>query len=135
MTTPLRRLLLPLSIVALAVPASASGATVPVAPPSGSSDSFATAAKAAADPGCRSYDVIEFQARTTPLGQERFAVRHGGNIRCEVPIRSRCHATLFQDSQKISEIGNRAATDAGWAPTSSAATTPATAFARTTTSG
>ncbi len=107
MTAPLRRLLLPLSIVALAVPASASGATVPVAPPSGSSDSFATAAKAAADPGCRSYDVIEFQARTTPLGQERFAVRHGGNIRCEVPIRSRCHATLFQDSQKISEIGNR----------------------------
>ena len=107
MTTPLRRLLLPLSIVALAVPASASGATVPVAPPAGSGDSFAAAAKAAADPGCRSYDVIEFQARTTPLGQERFAVRHGGSIRCEVPIRSRCRATLFQGERKVSEIGGR----------------------------
>ncbi len=104
MATPLRRLFLPLSIVALAVPASASGATVPVAPPAGSGDSFAAAAKAAADPGCRSYDVIEFPNPALP---PPYAVRHGGNIRCEVPIRSRCHATLFQGERKVSEIGGR----------------------------
>ncbi len=105
MTTPLRRLLLPLSLVVLAVPASAAADTVPVAPPGGSGDSFTAAAKAAADPGCRSTNVIEFQRNSTVL--ERYAVRHAGRIRCEVPIRSRCHATLFRGDAKVSEIGDR----------------------------
>ena len=104
MTTPLRRLLLPLFLVALAAPASAA-ATVPVAPPGGSGDSFTAAAKAAADPGCRSSNVIEFQRRPTVL--ERYGVRHAGRVRCEVPIRSRCRATLFQGDRKVSEIGDR----------------------------
>jgi len=103
MTAPLRRILLPLSLVALAVPASAAAA--PVAPPGGSGGSFATAAKAAADPGCRSFDVIEFRARTTP--PQTYKVRHAGRVRCEVPIRSRCHATLFQGERRVSEIGGR----------------------------
>jgi len=104
MTTPLRRLLLPLFLVALAAPASAA-ATVPVAPPGGSGDSFTAAAKAAADPGCRSSNVIEFQRRPTVL--ERYGVRHAGRVRCEVPIRSRCRATLFRGDVQISQIGDR----------------------------
>jgi hypothetical protein len=104
MTTPLRRLLLPLSVFALAVPASAAADTVPVTPLGGSDGSFAAAAKAAADPGCRSSNVIEFRDPTLP---PPYAVRHAGRIRCEVPIRSRCHATLFQGDRKVSEIGDR----------------------------
>ena len=106
MTTPLRRLLLPLSLVALAIPASAAADTGRVAPPGGSGDSFSAAAEAAADPGCRSSNVIEFEQRTT-LPEPRYAVRHAGRVRCEVPIRSRCHATLFREGVKVSEIGNR----------------------------
>jgi len=105
MAAPLRRFLLPLSLVALAVPASAAAGTVPVAPPGGSGDSFTTAAKAAADPGCRSFDVIEFQRVSTVPRKD--AVRHAGRVRCQVPIRSRCHATLFQGERRVSEIGGR----------------------------
>ncbi len=104
MTTPLRRLLLPLSLVALAVPATAAG-TAPVAPPGDSGGYSATAFKAAADPGCRSFNVIEFRRRSTVL--ERYGVRHAGRVRCEVPIRSRCRATLFREGVKVSEIGDR----------------------------
>ena len=106
MTTPLRRLLLPLSLVALAVPASAAAGTVPVAPPGDSGGYSATAFKAAADPGCRSSNVIEFEPRST-LPPRTHAVRHAGRVRCEVPIRSRCHATLFREGVKVSEIGDR----------------------------
>ncbi len=105
MTTPLRRLLLPLSIVALAVPASAVADTVPVAPLGGSDGSFAAAATTL-DDGCRTFNVIKFDQRTS-LPEPGYAVRHVGRVRCEVPIRSRCHATLFRGDVKVSEIGDR----------------------------
>lgn len=102
MPAPLRRSLLPLCIVALAVPASAAAA--PVAPPDAAGGSYAATARAAADPGCRSSNVIAFdRVQTVPA---RWAVRHAGRIRCEVPIRSRCAATLYKRDVKISEIAN-----------------------------
>lgn len=104
MTSPLRRLLPPLCLIVLAVPAGAAAA--PVAPPGDDDGSYTTGARAAADPGCRSFNVIDFEPRTTTVGL-RYAVRHAGRLRCEVPIRSRCHATLFKNGVQVSEIGDR----------------------------
>jgi hypothetical protein len=103
MPAPLRRSLLPLCILALAVPAGAAAA--PVAPPGDAGGSYAATARAAADAGCRSSNLIEFdQVQTLPT--PRWAVRHAGRIRCEVPIRSVCWAALYKRDVKISEISN-----------------------------
>ena len=102
------RTLLCLSLAALALPAPAAAGSGPLSPPaSGGGEVRSTAVTTAARPGCRSTNVIEFRDRTVIPLVRRYAVRHTGRIRCEVPTTIRCHATLFQGDRRISEIGSK----------------------------
>jgi hypothetical protein len=100
--TRIRTTILCLALGSLAVPASVGAGTVPVAPPEpGSVDGFSPAARAAVSSGCVSRNTIEFR------GPALYEVRHYGRIRCEIPTRIRCSATLFDANRQISEIGSR----------------------------
>lgn len=104
------RRLLPLSVPALALslaatslPAAASSGSVS-APAAGAGEVQTASVGAAANPGCRSTNVIEFRDRTVIPIARRYAVRHTGRIRCDVPTTIRCRASLFQAGDRISEI-------------------------------
>jgi hypothetical protein len=94
-----------LAILALPAAAASAGALSPPAPAGGGV--AAAAVSATAGPGCSSTNVIEFRDRTVIPIARRYAVRHTGRIRCDVPMTIRCHATLFQGEERISEIGSR----------------------------
>lgn len=94
-----------LAILALPAAAASAGALSPPAPAGGGV--AAAAVSATAGPGCSSTNVIEFRDRTVIPIARRYAVRHTGRIRCDVPMTIRCHATLFQGEERISKIGSR----------------------------
>lgn len=98
MSTRIRRTLLCACLAALALPATAgAGAIAP--PGSEAEEGFSTAARAAADPGCRAKSVIAFR------GEARFKVRHLSMIRCtNVRVRINCRANLLHGTDSISRL-------------------------------
>lgn len=100
MSTRIRRTLLCACLAALALPATAAAATVPVAPPGAAAKGdFSVAAKTAAKSGCRAKNVIAFR------GTNRYKVRHVARIRCSnVRVRINCRSNLLQGTERISRL-------------------------------
>ncbi len=95
-----------LSLAALALPAGAAAGSGSLSQPAPGGVQ-ATGVSATARPGCSSTNVIEFRDRTVIPIARRYAVRHTGRIRCDVPTTIRCNARLFQGDERISEIGSK----------------------------
>jgi hypothetical protein len=100
-------MLLCVSLVGLTLSAAAAASSGSLSPPAPGGKVETAAGSATATPGCGSTNVIEFRDRTVIPIVRRYAVRHTSRIRCEVPTTIRCHATLLQGDERISEIGSK----------------------------